>query len=140
MHRRMRNPLAFSRFANLTAEYSGHPAAFLIALGVIVVWLLTGPLFHYSDTWQLVINTATTIITFLMVFLIQNAQNRSAYATQIKLDEIIRAIEGAHNGLLDLEELTDQEIGLMRKRYSKLAELARKELRAGHSDTGSPEV
>jgi low affinity Fe/Cu permease len=131
--------MLFAHFANLTAEFSGHPIAFLIALSAIVIWLATGPIFHYSDTWQLVINTATTIITFLMVFLIQNAQNRSSYATQIKLDEIIRAIEGAHNALLDLEELTDEEIGHLRKRYAKLAMAAREELRTGHPDTGRPD-
>lgn len=140
MHRRMRKPELFSRLASTISEFSGHPLAFSIALLVIVVWLASGPVFHYSDTWQLVINTATTIVTFLMVFLIQNTQNRATYATQIKLDEIIRAMEGAHNALLDLEELTDEEIARLRKRYSKLAHEARQELRSGHSDTGSPDV
>src|SRR5262245_50023883 len=98
----------FNRFAKDAARRSGHPAAFIAALIVVLLWLSSGPLFHYSDTWQLVINTGTTIITFLMVFLIQNTQNRDSEAMQLKLDELIRAIEGAHNSLLDLEELSQE--------------------------------
>ncbi len=131
---------SYARLAVTTAEVAGHPLAFAVSLVVIIVWLASGPLFHFSDTWQLVINTATTIITFLMVFLIQNAQNRAAYAAQIKLNEIIRAVEGAHNALLDLEDLTDEEIGRMRKRYAELAQQARAELLRGRSDTGRPDV
>jgi low affinity Fe/Cu permease len=98
---------------------------FMIALGIIVAWAATGPLFHFSDTWQLVINTGTTIITFLMVFLIQNTQNRDTEALQIKLDELIRSLEAAHNDLLDLEELDDEELELIRKDYLQLAKAAR---------------
>jgi low affinity Fe/Cu permease len=130
----------FSRFANWTARASGHPAAFAVAGAAIVVWLVTGPIFGFSDTWQLVINTGTTIITFLMVFLIQNTQNRDGAAVQIKLDEIIRAMEGAHDALLDLEELPEQELHRFRDRYLELARHAREDLARGVSDTGSPDV
>jgi low affinity Fe/Cu permease len=119
---------------------SGHPLAFTIALAVIVVWAVTGPIFQYSDTWQLVINTGTTIVTFLMVFLIQNTQNRDTGAIQIKLDELIRTIEGAHNALLDLEELDDSEIEHIRRDYRRLAEEARNLIKKGMRDTGRDEV
>ncbi|MDR5884227.1 low affinity iron permease family protein [Caballeronia sp. LZ032] len=101
---------------------------------------MTGPFFHYSDTWQLVINTSTTIVTFVMVFLIKNTQNRDTAAMQIKLDELIRAMQGAHNALLDLEELEEKDLSRFRKHYEKLAEEARSALRAGGSDTDSPFV
>jgi low affinity Fe/Cu permease len=112
----------------------------MLATAVIVLWLVTGPVFGYSDTWQLVINTGTTIITFLMVFLIQNTQNRDSEAIQIKLDEIIRVIEGAHNALLDLEELEEDELDRIRAKYQKLAREAREALRQGTYDTNAPEV
>src|SRR5262245_55124507 len=118
----------FSRFAKWTARYTGRPIAFTIAVATIVVWGATGPLFGFSDTWQLVINTGTTIVTFLMVFLIQATQNRDAEALQVKMDELIRVIEGAHNALLDLEELEEDELDLIRTRYRKLAERARADL------------
>src|SRR5919198_5032354 len=115
----------FTRFAKWTARITGRPLAFTLAVTVIVVWAVTGPIFRFSDTWQLVINTGTTIVTFLMVFLIQNTQNRDTKALQVKLDEIIRAIEGAHNALLDLEELDDQDLKHIRDRYEQLATEAR---------------
>ena len=130
----------FGSFARRTSRAAGHPAAFLIALLVVVTWLLTGPLFHFSDTWQLVINTGTTIVTFLMVFLIQNSQNCDSEALQLKLDELIRATQGAHLALLDIEELTDVELDRMRLLYVRLAARARERLRAGEPDTGTPEV
>jgi low affinity Fe/Cu permease len=130
----------FARFAKSTAEASGHPAVFFVAAGIILAWAISGPLFGFSDTWQLVINTGTTIVTFLMVFLIQNTQNRDAHAVQVKLDELIRAIDGAHNALLDLEELDDDEIGKIRRHYTRLAEDARKALAAGEPDTGNPDI
>ena len=119
----------FSRFAKRTARASGRPSAFGLAVVVILVWAATGPMFHFSDTWQLVINTSTTIITFLMVFLIQCTQNRDSEAMQVKLDELIRAIEGAHNALLDLEQLEEDDLDRIRDKYTKLAEQARKGLR-----------
>ena len=128
----------FARIAKNVSRAVGQPSAFLIAVAFIVAWACTGPLFHFSDTWQLVVNTATTIVTFLIVFLIQNTQNRDTTALQIKLDELIRAVEGAHNSLLDLEELTDADIDHFRKVYGKLARQARKELADGLLDTDSP--
>ena len=130
----------FSRFANWTARATGHPLAFAIAGLVIVAWIVTGPLFGFSDTWQLVINTGTTIVTFLMVFLIQNTQNRDSAALQLKLDELIRSLDGAHNALLDLEELPVDELEQFRARYEDLARKAREDLRGGQLDTGTPEV
>ncbi len=124
------------RFAKATSWATGHPVAFILAVCVIAAWLLTGPMFGYSDTWQLVINTGTTIITFLMVFLIQNTQNRDSMAMQIKMDELIRADKDAHNALLDLEELTDKELEMMRRQYEDLAERARVLIRKGKKDTG----
>lgn len=104
------------------------------------MWSITGPLFGFSDTWQLVINTSTTIVTFLMVFLIQNTQNRDAEAVQVKLDELIRVTEGAHNALLNLEELEEKELDRIRAQYESLAVRARSDLNRGQADTGSPEV
>ncbi len=114
--------------------------AFTIAALVIAVWAITGPLFGFSDTWQLVINTGTTIVTFLMVFLIQNTQNRDAEAIQVKLDELIRLSRGGHNVLLDLEELEDDELDRIRRSYCEIAEAAREKLRRGQRDTDVPEV
>jgi low affinity Fe/Cu permease len=130
----------FKNFAKWTARITGHPTAFVLAVGLIIVWGVTGPMFGYSNTWQLVINTGTTIVTFLMVFLIQNTQNRDTGAMQTKLDELIRAIEGAHNALLDLEELDDSDIEQIRKDYRNLAEEARKALKEGGRDTDRREV
>lgn len=110
----------FRRFAEVTSRYAGKPVAFILAVTIVVVWGVTGPLFHYGDTWQLVINTSTTIITFLMVFLIQSSQNRDTAALQIKLDELIRTSQ-AHNALLNLEELDEEDLDRIRKHYCKLA-------------------
>ncbi len=126
----------FTRFAKAIARYSGKPQTFMLAVLIILLWAATGPLFGFSDTWQLVINTGTTVVTFLMVFLIQATQNRDAEAVQIKLDELIRAMDGAHNVLLDLEELEDRELDRIRLRYERLAGLARERIRSGQSDTG----
>jgi len=128
----------FTRLAKKTAQLSGRPVAFGLALGTILAWLITGPLFGFSDTWQLVINTGTTIVTFLMVFLIQNTQNRDTAAIQIKLDELIRVSRG-HNALMDLEELEESEIERFRTRYEEMAALARRRLDEGATDTDSPE-
>ncbi len=130
----------FTKFAKSTARATGRPAAFVIAVAVILIWAVTGPLFHFSDTWQLVINTSTTIVTFLMVFLIQNTQNRDTAALQVKLDELIRVTQGAHNALLNLEELEEDELEHIRSQYASLAEQARAELRRGRTDTDAPEV
>jgi len=130
----------FTRVAKWASHTSGRPSTFMVALAIIVVWLLTGPIFHFSDTWQLVINTSTTIITFLMVFLIQNTQNRDQEALQIKLDEVLRSMENAHTMLLDLEELDDEELDEIRRNYLKLAKKAREDLRQGKDDRGVPEV
>jgi low affinity Fe/Cu permease len=137
-HRPSRNSW-FTRFAKWTSRATGRPVAFAVAVAIIVIWALTGPVFHFSDTWQLVINTGTTIITFLMVFLIQNTQYRDSEAVHLKLDELIRALEGAHNALLDLEDLDDKELDRIRETYAELAESARTLLRRRGVDTGTPE-
>jgi low affinity Fe/Cu permease len=130
----------FTRFAKWTARVTGRPVAFIVAVTTILVRACTGPVIGFSDTWQLVINTGTTIITFLMVFLIQNTQNRDAEALQVKLDELIRAMQGAHTVLLDLEELEDAELDRIRANYERIAERARADLRRGLGDTGVPDV
>ena len=130
----------FTRLAKRTSRAAGRPLAFGIAVAIVLVWLVTGPLFGFSDTWQLVINTGTTVVTFLMVFLIQSTQNRDAEATHVKLDELIRISQGAHNALLDLEELEEHELDLIRARYTKLAQSARDALREGRTDTDAPDV
>ena len=129
----------FTRVAKKTAQFTGRPIAFGLAVGTILLWLITGPIFGYSDTWQLIINTGTTIITFLMVFLIQNTQNRDTAAIQIKLDELIR-VSLAHNALMDLEELEESELEQFRKKYQKLAAAARKKIKAGDLDIDSPDT
>jgi low affinity Fe/Cu permease len=134
------NKFRFSYIARRIAVLSGRPATFLLALSVVALWGLSGPLFDYSATWQLVINTATTIITFLMVFIIQNTQNRDTEAMQIKLDELIRATQGAHIALLDLEELEEEQLDRYRRSYERLARHARERLRSGRLDTDSPDI
>jgi low affinity Fe/Cu permease len=111
---------AFRKFARATAGVMGMPWSFVAAVGVIIAWALTGPAFGYSDTWQLVINTGTTIVTFLMVFLIQNTQNRDAQAIHLKLDELLRAVAEARNGLIDLEELSDEQLLKLREEFQTL--------------------
>ena len=130
----------FSRAASTVSRWTGRPTAFLAAAGAVVIWAVTGPFFDYSNNWQLVINTGTTIVTFLMVFLIQNTQNRDMYAVQLKLDEIIRATRGAHTELLDIEELSEAELCRIRDQYEKLAADARRRIKAGKSDTHTPDV
>jgi low affinity Fe/Cu permease len=120
----------FSQLAKKAARITGTPAAFLTALAAVVLWLLSGPVFGFSDTWQLVINTSTTIITFLMVFLIQSTQNQDTTAIQIKLDELIRTQENASNALMDLEELSEEELHKIQLSYEKMAEEARNQLRS----------
>jgi low affinity Fe/Cu permease len=136
----MSRPSSFGRFAKAAARLSGRPAAFGLAAAVVLAWGLTGPLFGFSDTWQLVINTGTTIVTFLMVFLIQHTQNRDTEALQIKLDELIRTTAGAHNALLDLEELEEKELDQIRDNYEMLAKRARERRRAGQEDTDVEDV
>ena len=130
----------FGRFSRLASRYTGSSTAFMLATLIILAWLVTGPLFRFSDTWQLVINTGTTIITFLMVFLIQNTQNRDSEAMHLKVNEMIRALEGAHVALLDLEELSIEDLDRLRERYTELARRARADLLMGLKDTGTPET
>jgi low affinity Fe/Cu permease len=112
----------FRKFSMCIARFAGTPIAFTISLFIIVVWAIVGPIFHFSDSWQLVINTSTTIVTFLMVFLIQNMQNRDAKAIHLKLDELIRAMKGARNNLMTLETLSEEELALLEKQFSRIAE------------------
>lgn len=136
----MKSNAWYSRFAKATSRLCGKPIVFSLAVGTIAVWIITGPLFGFSDTWQLVINTATTIVTFLMVFLIQNTQNRDTEAIQIKLDELIRATTGAHNALLDLEELEEEQMDAFRARYHTIARSARDRIPGGTPDTDTPDL
>jgi low affinity Fe/Cu permease len=126
---------AFTRVSKWTCRSAGQPATFAAALLIILLWAISGPFFHYSDTWQLFINTGTTIVTFLMVFLIQNTQNRDGAAMQIKLDELIRALQGAHNELVNLEDLSDEELEKMKAHYTRLAERARAKLGTRFEDS-----
>jgi low affinity Fe/Cu permease len=122
--RQPRRKSLFTCFANCTARAAGHHLTFLLAVLVIVVWAVTGPVFGFSDTWQLIINTGTTIVTFLMVFLIQNTQNRDSTALHLKIDEIVRALDGARNSVLNLEELEDKDLEAIHRRYKAMAEKA----------------
>jgi low affinity Fe/Cu permease len=135
-----RHQRGFHRFARLAARGAGRPAAFGIAVGAIVLWAILGPILGFSETWQLMINTATTIVTCLMVFLIQNTQNRDSEAVQIKLDELIRASKGCHNAVMDIEELSEEELDKLKETYAALAKKAIQEVRHGKTDLGAPEV
>jgi len=135
-----RSPSWFTLLSRGTSRLAGRPLTFAIVSLMVLAWAVSGPYFDYSETWQLTINTVTTIVTFLMVFLIQATQNRDAEAIHIKLDEIIRALEGAHNALLDLEELEEEDLVKLHQNYLALAENARKALRKGEDDTGVLEV
>lgn len=131
----------FAAFSQKTALWTGHPTAFLLAVAVVLVWIVTGPLFAYSDTWQLVINTGTTIVTFLMVFLIQNTQNRDVMAIQLKLSELVLAMNGAENKFASIEDLNDEELERLHEDSRKRAEIARSHLekrRAQHRRSGAP--
>jgi low affinity Fe/Cu permease len=134
------NRFRFSYIARRMASLAGRPATFLVAAALVLLWALSGPLLGFSDTWQLAINTTTTIVTFLMVFLIQNTQNRDTEAIQLKLDELIRATQGAHNALLDLEEIDDERLDAYKRSYEKLARAARERLKSGRLDTDSPDI
>jgi low affinity Fe/Cu permease len=136
----LRTTSLFTRFARQTSQLAGRPATFLAACTLVVIWGITGPMFHYSTDWQLVINTGTTIVTFLMVFLIQNTQNRDSEAMHLKLDELIRALHGAHNALLDLEELEQRDLDKIRASYLTLAKSARDAVQKGQVDTGRVEL
>lgn len=135
MVRKKSNKLSqiLERFSLKATKATGTSMAFILAATVIVVWIITGPLFHFSDTWQLVINTSTTIVTFLMVFLIQRAQNKDAQAIHIKLNEIVAALEGASNRLIDVEDLTEEEIETLHKHYQKLVQMAKKDMKLTQS-------
>jgi low affinity Fe/Cu permease len=130
----------FSRLSRSSSSALGHPAAFGLAILIVLTWAFLGPVFRFSDTWQLTINTGTTIVTFLMVFLIQNTQNHQGNAVHVKLDELIRAVEGAHNLLLSVEDASDAEVIALRKRYLNLRIQARAALASGQADTGTPEL
>jgi low affinity Fe/Cu permease len=127
---------AFDHFSKISARFSGRPLAFTTAVAIILAWLVTGPIFGFSDTWQLVINTATTVITFLMVFLIQNTQGRDTEAIQIKLDELIRATEAASNALMDLEELDEATLDEYRRKYESLVRRSREGQDVSSANTG----
>ena len=124
----------FQNFARTVVRTSGHPMAFGLAIGIIVIWALTGPLFRFGNTWLLVINTVANIITFLMIFLIRNAQNRESEAVQLKLDELIRATKAAQNTLLDIEELSEEDLDRIKARFERLARKARDESSAGQTE------
>ena len=129
---------AFQKFARTVVHRSGHPMAFVAAIALILLWLLTGPLFRFGNTWLLVIDTVANILTFLMIFLIRNAQNRESEAVQLKLDELIRATKAAHNSLLDIEELSEEELDRIKARFERLARTARSESPVGQTSPGFP--
>jgi low affinity Fe/Cu permease len=126
---------SFQKFSRTVVRTSGHPTAFAVAIGTILIWALTGPMFHFGSTWLLVINTIASIVTFLMIFLIRNAQNRESEAVQLKLDELIRATKAAHNSLLDIEELSEEELDRIKARFEQLARKAREASSSGQTET-----
>ncbi len=130
----------FDRVAKQTEYLTGHPLAFAAAVCFVAIWAMTGPLFHFGDIWQFTFVSVTSIVTFLMVFLIQNTQGRTRAALQLKLDELIRSTSGAHNVMLTVEDMSLEEIEKLRTHYEKLATTAREKLRGGHADTGIPEI
>jgi low affinity Fe/Cu permease len=130
----------FSRWANYAAQYLGNGIAFSAAIGSVLLWGMTGPVFGYTDTWQLIINTGTSVITFLMVFLIQNTQNRDSAAMQLKLDEIIRSTQGAHKMMLDVEQLSASDLEKLRVLYQEMADNARRDKGGSSADTGTPDI
>jgi low affinity Fe/Cu permease len=130
----------FKHFARAAARVAGGSTAFALALLIIISWAITGPIFHFNNAWQLVINTVTNVVTLLMVFLIQNTQNRDSEAMQIKLDELLRATKGCHNAVMDIEELSEEELDQIKRRYTALAQKAILELRRGNPDVDAPEV
>ena len=123
----------FSRFASIATRWSGSTAAFIISVATVLIWMGSGPIFHYSDTWQLTINTGTTVVTFLMVFLIQRTQNKDSMAIQLKLNEIVAAVEGASNRLISVEDLSEEELKILHTHYARLAEMAKNERRLTES-------
>ena len=129
----------FQKFARTVARTSGHPMVFVLALGAVLIWALTGPWFHFGNTWLLIINTVTNIVTFLMIFLIRNAQNRESEAIQLKLDELIRATKAATNSLLDIEELSEEELDRIKARFERLAAKARAESMPGQTESNPRE-
>ena len=136
----MRDTSWFSNFAKAASRFCGRPKVFGIAVVLVLAWAISGPIFGFSDTWQLVINTATTVVTFLMVFLIQSTQNRDTEAIQVKLDELIRATQGAHNALIDLEELDEDNLEAFKAKYQALAAAERAAVERGREDTGTPQT
>ena len=123
----------FSRFATIATKWTGSTAAFILATATVIVWAVSGPLFRYSDTWQLTINTGTTIVTFLMVFLIQRSQNKDSLAIQLKLNELVAAIEGASNRLISVEDLSEDDLKVLRAHYERLADMAKRDRRLTES-------
>jgi low affinity Fe/Cu permease len=130
---RRRRPNALERFSSAVARWTGSTPAFIVASAIVILWALTGPFFNYSNTWQLVINTGTTIVTFLMVFLIQRSQNKDSLATQLKLNELVAAVKGASNRLIDVEDLSEEELRLLHRHYARLVTMASKEVSRIHT-------